>query len=224
MLPPPQLFPITPSGRAALAFCALSLGTAVLALVVSGGRWALRRPISAIPSSSRRTRHGGSPTRCQAQRTRSALSAVCQKLNRRSVDSSSSRSSWRGPRASAADRPRTRLPPRLEGERQRVDAIAEARVGRTVGEDVAEVAAAASTRDLSADHAVARVSGLEDCAVVDRPVEARPPEPDSNFDSVERAGHHSPHNGRRRCRPREAARRPGRLGLPSAAGPHTAQR
>src|SRR5262245_26961116 len=63
-----------------------------------------------------------------------------------------------------------------EAKRGRVDAVAQAAaVGRTVGEDMAQVAVAVPRADLDALHAMRRVAQGLDVALLDRLGEARPP-------------------------------------------------
>src|SRR5690606_30907035 len=66
---------------------------------------------------------------------------------------------------------RRRLPGRLEAQRRRVDAVAQAGGRRPVLEDVAEMRIAGRAQHLDAAHAMARVHAPRDPALVDR----RPP-------------------------------------------------
>src|SRR5690606_41123701 len=67
---------------------------------------------------------------------------------------------------------RGRVRDELEGDR--VEAVALARGGWAVVEDVAQVGVAALTADLHADHAVALVEQLGDVLRIERRIEARP--------------------------------------------------
>src|SRR5690606_3170150 len=62
----------------------------------------------------------------------------------------------------------------FEVERQGVDAVAEARRSRAIGEDVAEVRVARAATHLGAAHAVAVVAQLPDVRSRRRSLEARP--------------------------------------------------
>ena len=102
----------------------------------------------------------GAPTARRGIRTRrgGGVAGVVPALERGDHDRSTAAPV--AARSSAGGRSSCRVAPprrRLEVERQRVDAVAQAGGLRAVGEDVAEVAAAAGAGDLDAAHAVADV-------------------------------------------------------------------
>ena len=66
-------------------------------------------------------------------------------------------------------------------DRERVHAVALTGRQRSVGEHVAEMAAAPGAGDLGPCHPEGPIGVLVDDTVIERPVEARPPEPESNL-------------------------------------------